>query len=186
MKLAREGDWDGSAVWWDKEERRDHFFYTDAIVPTTTVFFHLKRREFDWNTYEDLSEIRIGATLEYTYGKDFDAAEAAGIIQTERAPNDETSLRKLLKGRIDVFPGGLMTTYTLIRDTFSQEDAAQFTHHSKPIAQRKLYLLLSKKAPGNERMRDQFNEGLRMLKENGKLEQIIADGLAGKYDAKLE
>ena len=29
-------------------------------------------------------------------------------------------------------------------------------------------------------------EGLRMLKESGRWDEIIADGLAGKYDAKEE
>lgn len=186
MVLARKGQWDGTAVWWDKEERREHFFYTDAVAPTTTVFFHLKSRGFDWNTYEDLRELKIGATLEYTYGKNFEAAEAAGIIRTERVPHDETSLKKLLKGRIDVFPGGLMTTYAQIRDTFRKEDAALFMHHFKPIAQRPVYLLLSKKVPGNEQMRDRFNEGIGMLKESGRYDQILADGLAGKYDAERD
>ena len=37
-----------------------------------------------------------------------------------------------------------------------------------------------------EQMRDRFNEGLRLLKESGRWDQMIADGLAGKYDTKLE
>ena len=87
---------------------------------------------------------------------------------------------------LDVFPGDVMVTYEQIRKTFSDEEAAHFTHHPKPIAERPVYLILSKKIPGNEQMRDLFNEGLNMLKDSGKWEQIIADGLAGKYDAKPE
>ncbi len=44
-----------------------------------------------------------------------------------------------------------------------------------------MFLLLSKKVPGNEQMLDRFNEGLKQLKESGKYDQIIADALAGKY-----
>ncbi len=44
-----------------------------------------------------------------------------------------------------------------------------------------MYLLLSKKAAGNEAMRDLFNEGLKRLKESGRYDQIIAAALAGKY-----
>ncbi len=186
MKLAREGKWDGTALWWDNEERRKYFFYTDPVVPTITVFFYLKSTEFDWNTYGDLREISIGGTLEYSYSDEFDAAEAAGTIQTNRAANDKTGLKKLLKGRNTVFPGGLMTTYSLIRNTFSEEEAALFTHHPKPIAERPIYLLLSNKVPGNEQMRDRLNEGLRILKESGRYDQILADGLAGKYDTETE
>jgi polar amino acid transport system substrate-binding protein len=185
-KLAKEGKWDGSAIWWDNEERRELFYFTDPVGSTKEAFFHLKTKAFDWTTYEDLRELRIGGTHPYDYGKAFNQAEAAGIIQTERAPNDETSLKKMLKGRIDVFPGDVMVTYEQIRKTFSDEEAALFTHHPKPIAERPVYLLLSKMVPGNEQMLGRFNEGLRMLKESGRWDQIIADGLAGKYDAKSE
>ncbi len=186
FKLAKEGKWDGSAVWWDKAERHQYFIYSDPVIPSITGFFHLKSIKLDWNTYEDLREIRIGGTLGYTYGKEFDAAEAAGIIHVEKVPNDETSLKKLLKGRIDVFPGELMVTYAQIRDTFTEEEAALFTHHPKPLFEEPLYLLLSKKVPANEHMLERFNEGLRMLKESGRWDQMIADGLAGKYDVKQE
>ena len=150
------------------------------------MFFHLKTTAFDWTTYEDLREIGIGGTLQYAYSDEFDAAEAAGTIQTNRAADDKTGLKKLLKGRNTVFPGGLVTTYALIRESFSKEDAARFTHHPRPIAQRPSNLILSKEVPGNEQMRDRFNEGLRMLKESGRWDQILADSLAGKYDAKPE
>ncbi len=75
--------------------------------------------------------------------------------------------------------------YAQIRDTFSQEDAALFTHHPKAINEDPMYLLLNKKAAGNEATRDLFNEGLKRLKESGRYDQIIADVLAGKY-AKLK
>ena len=74
-----------------------------------------------------------------------------------------------------------MVTYAQIRDIFSEEQAALFTHHQKPINDQPMYLMLSKKVPGNEEMRDRFNEGLRQLKESGRYDQIIADALAGEY-----
>jgi polar amino acid transport system substrate-binding protein len=181
FKLAKEGTWDGSVVWVDSDERREYFLYSDPVVPSKMAFFHLKGSDFDWNSYEDLKGIRIGGTLEYAYGKEFDAAEKAGIIKTNRARSDELGLKKLLKGRIEVFPGEVMVTYAQIRDTFSHESAALFTHHPKSIHEEPQYLLLSKKVAGNEAMRDLFNEGLKRLKESGRYDQIIADALAGKY-----
>jgi polar amino acid transport system substrate-binding protein len=106
--LAKEGIWDGSVVWSDSEDRRKDFLYSDSVVPQTTAFFHLKNTKFDWDTYDDLRDDRVGGTLEYFYGTKFDEAEAAGIFKSNRAPDDETGLRKLLKGRIDVFPGTIM------------------------------------------------------------------------------
>ncbi len=93
----------------------EHFLYSDAVVPSKFAFFHLKGSNFDWNSYEDLRGIRIGGTLEYAYSKEFDAAEKAGIIKTNRAPSDEIGLKKLLKGRIEVFPGEVWASTRLSR-----------------------------------------------------------------------
>ncbi len=181
MKLARDGKWDGSAIWYDTEERRADFFYSDPVVPTTMVFFHLKSYQFDWDEFEDLEDVRVGGTSEYSYGTAFDAAEHAGDFRTHRAISDEVGLTNLLKGRIDVFPGELLVTYEQIRDTFSKEDGALFTHHPKHISKTPLYLLLSKEVPDSDEMRDRFNEGLGMLQESGRYDQILADGMGGKY-----
>ena len=181
MKLAREGMWDGTAVWGTSEERLQQFHFSDAVVPTTYVFFHLKTTPFDWDDYDDLGDLKIGGTVEYSYSNTFKAAEAAGIFRTIRGRSDEVSLKNLLKGRIDVFPGEVMVSYEQIRDTFSEQEAALFTHHAKAIVDKPMFVLLNKDVPGNKRMRDLFNEGLRRLKAGGGYDQIIADGLAGKY-----
>ncbi len=181
MKLAREGTWDGSVIWGTSEERLQHFYFTHPVVPITYVFFHLKTTPFDWNTFDDLSDLKVGGTVEYFYSDAFEAAEAAGVFRTIRGRSDEVGLKNLLKGRIDVFPGEVMVSYEQIRDTFSEHEAALFTHHAKAIVDKPMFVLLNKDVPGNKRMRDLFNEGLRQLKAGGKFDQIIADGLAGKY-----
>ncbi len=180
-KLAEDGTWDGTAVWLDSEERREHFHYSDAVVPSKVAFFHLKDSGFDWKSFEDLRDVKVGGTLKYAYGDEFDAAEKAGIIKTDRAQNDQLGLKKLLKGRIEVFPGEIMVTYAQIRDSLSKDEIAMITHHAKHIHEKSQHLLLSKKVPGNEELRDLFNEGLKKLKASGKYDQIIADALAGKY-----
>jgi polar amino acid transport system substrate-binding protein len=181
MKLARDGKWDGTAIWYDTEERRADFFYSDPIAPATNSFFHLKSYQFDWIQFEDLEDLRVGGTSEYSYGAEFDAAEQAGVFRTYRTISDEVGLTNLLKGRIDVFPGEFLVTYKQIRDTFSKEDTDLFTHHPKAISTLPLYLLLSKKVPRNEQIRNLFNQGLRQLKASGKYDEIMADGLGGKY-----
>ncbi len=145
------------------------------------MFFHLKTTPFDWNSYDDLSDLKVGGTVAYFYSDAFEAAEAAGVFRTIRGRSDEVGLKNLLKGRIDVFPGEVMVTYEQIRDTFSEQVAALFTHHAKAIVDKPIFVLLNKDVPGNERMRDLFNEGLRRLKAGGGYDQIIADALAGKY-----
>jgi len=80
-----------------------------------------------------------------------------------------------------VFAGEIMVTYEQARDVFSEEEAASITHNNTPIDERPMFLLLSKMVEGNERLRDLFNQGLKLLKDSGRYDQIIADGIAGKY-----
>ena len=168
-------------MWLDSTERREFFHYSDAVVPSKVAFFHLKGSDFDWKGFEDLKDVLVGGTLKYAYGDEFDAAEKAGLIKTDRAQTDELGLKKLLKGRIKVFPGEIMVTYAQIRDVLSPDKAALLTHHPRLIHEQPQYLLLSKKIAGNEAVRDLFNDGLKQLKASGRYDQIIADALAGKY-----
>lgn len=181
MELAKKGRWDGTAVWSETEERKEDFYYTDAVAHQRLYLFHLRNFPFDWNTLEDLRGTKIGGTVEYSYGEEFDAAEKAGVIFIDRASKDEQGLRKLLKGRIEVFAGEIMVTYEQARDVFSEEEAASITHNITPIDERPMFLLLSKAVEGNERLRDLFNQGLKLLKDSGRYDQIITDGIAGKY-----
>jgi len=182
--LAKKGEFDGSAAWWDRPERREDFFFSDPIAPTTVVFFHSKSLMFNWRTFADLKGLTVGATEGYNYGKEFNEAKETGIINVNISPSDESNLRNLLEGKIDLFPGDLMVTYAQIRDTFSPEESERLTHNPKAIFEEPLFLILSRKVLDNKQMRDRFNEGLTMLKGSGRYDQIITDGLAGKYDIK--
>jgi len=180
--LAKEGEYVGSAAWWDRPERHIDFLFSDPIAPSKVVFFFSNGLDFDWSAFEDLAGLTVGATEGYNYGKEFNEAKRKGIINVEIAPSDEINLNKLLEEKIDVFPGDLMVTHAQIRDTFTAEEAEQFTYNPKPVFEEPLFLILSKKIPDNERLLKRFNEGLAMLKESGRYDKIIADGVAGEYD----
>lgn len=180
--LSKQGQpWNGTGVWLHSEERAAFFYYTDPVVPTTVAFFHLKELGFDWSSIEDLGDVKIGVTLGYSYGPEFDMAVKKGEVSLEESRTDALNLQKILKGRIDVFPGEVMVMYSLIRELFSPEDAAQFTHHSKALHKNSQHLLLSKSNPESEQLVELFNAGLKELKKSGRYDKIIADGLAGKY-----
>lgn len=180
--LSKQGQpWIGTGVWLHSEDRAEFFYYSDPVVPTNVAFFHLKDVGFDWSAIEDLSDLKIGVTLGYSYGPDFDTAVKKGNITTEESRTDELNLQKILKGRIDVFPGEVMVIHSLIREKFSPEIAAQFTHHSKSLHENSQHLLLSKSNPESQQLVEIFNDGLKQLKKSGRYDKIIADGLTGKY-----
>lgn len=180
--LSQKGDlWDGTAVWLHSEDRANSFYYSDPVVQTTTSFFHLKDIEFDWTSIKDLSGMKIGVTLGYSYGADFDSAIKNKLLDADPSRNDELNLQKIQKRRIDIFPGEVMVMYSLIRELFPPDVAEHFTHHPKALLNTPQHLLLSKANPDNEQLMKIFNTGLKQLKESGRYEKIIANGLSGKY-----
>ena len=175
MEMSKRGKWDATFLWKVTDERKPYFNASMPIIEDQDVFFHLKSTEFDWNQIEDLKDIKIGATLGYEYGDAFQKAEKKGIIQVERAADDETSFKKLLGKRMPVFVCSITVGYTLLNKMYNKETVALFTNHPKPIKETTYHLLFSKAVPENEDRLIKFNAGLKKLKENGKIDQYVEE-----------
>lgn len=180
LSLAQEGAWDGSVVWHKTPEREVHFYFSDSVIDNNDVFFHLKSYAFEWQALEDLAALRIGGTIDYNYGAAFMEAEQAGQITVERTSSDEQNFKKLLAGRIDIFPLDLEVGLSLLRTNFTPEEAAQITHHPLPVQTSPFSLMLSKKIERNVELMTLFNAGLQELKDSGRLQQIIDEARQGK------
>lgn len=185
-ELARQGQWDASAVWWPTEETREYFWVSDPVIETSFVFFYMKNQAFDWEKIEDLKDFKIGTTLGYDYGKEFMAALQEEAIAVDESPQDELNYKKLLRGRIDIFPNDPLVGYAQIKNTFSPEIAKRFTHHPKEFEKSTLSLIISKKSEQGRIFLEKFNAGLEKLKQSGKLNQMLKDLHDGRYDKQVE
>lgn len=181
MYYAKNGTFDGTAIWSRKPEREQDFYFSDQVLSTKWVFFHRKDFTFDWKTIDDLKNIPIGATIAYVYGEGFEEAERSGKIDVDRAPHDELNFRKLLAGRIKLFPQEIEAGYAQMQKIFKPEEKEQITHHAKPFKDDPHYLLLSNKLQNNQRLMELFNKGLKKLKDSGKIDQYIKESRAGDY-----
>lgn len=184
LNLAKKGKFDGTFLWFDTPERREDFYISDPVVDIQYVFWHLKEFEFSWEAMEDLKNLKIGGTVGYNYGDDFQKAEEEKKIAVERIDKDEQNFKKLLKGRIKVFPNDLDAGYEILAKNFKPEETELFTYHKKPLRAAPHHLLLSKKVEKNKKMLEIFNNGLKQLKESGKFDQYVTESRQGKYRQK--
>ena len=175
--LAERGDWDGSAVWFSSDARRDSFYVSDPVIISEYVFFHRRDMAFDWEELDDLESYQIGVTRNYDYGTLFSEAEETGKISTETVSSDELNFQKLAAGRIDLFPVDRVVGLHMIRSEFDEEQAEALTWHPQPVRQEALHLLLSREVAGNEQRMEAFNEGLRTLREENRIEYFLVDAL---------
>ncbi len=182
FKNAQNGNWDASVVWSKNAEREKTFLYSDPIFSTETVFFFLKKKAVEFTTLEALGEkdLRLGATIGYSYTPEFEVLEKAGSLRVTRVVKDEQSLRKLLKGRLDLFIVEKNVGLTLINQLFTEAEAATFGY-TKAVADRPYFLIISKKCPNAKQLLQKFNAGLKKLNAAGKVEKMMGDSNKGVY-----
>lgn len=160
---AEGGKYQGSVVWSYEKERGEVFHFSDTLFEGRSVFFHLKKSSFDWKTFDDLLQYRVGGTVGYTY-----EFEKNPRIKVERADSDLDNFKKLLVGRFDIFPSDIKVGYAVLRGNLPAEDAAQITHHPRAYNVVTYHLILSKKHPDGARLLATFNRGLKKLRESGR------------------
>ncbi|MES2295405.1 MAG: transporter substrate-binding domain-containing protein [Pseudomonadota bacterium] len=175
LALAKTAEWNGSLIWVRTAERTRDFDFSDPVVDLSSVFFHLKTLRFKWTTLDDLAAYRIGVTNGYSYGPGFADAVKAGKLRVEVVPSDELNFRKLLKGRIDLFLDNRLAGQALLAKIFTPEEAARIVVGSDYVGTRPLGLMLNRRLAQNKELMNEFNAGLKRLRESGELDRILSD-----------
>jgi polar amino acid transport system substrate-binding protein len=184
IAMAERGEITATCCWFGNEDRRQRFLLTEPLYDVHYVFFHLKDYEFDWNDFDDLKGVSIGGIHEYYYGHEFTEYESAGRLHVERVPSDEINFRKLMAGRIDLYPvAGIESGYALLKEQFTEDERLKISYHPKNFMEDpRMYLLVSKHHPDAENLLSLFNQGLAMIKESGLYYEMV-DEMRRKYSS---
>ena len=178
---VKTGDWDASAIWAITPEREKDVLFSDPIIRNTTVLFFNKDKYRDWNSFEDLSGLVIGATNGYFYGKAFKKAEEQGLIIVERTNTESHNFKKLAANRLDAVAAEVDTGYYIMRGMFDNKEISSVQVNNKAIASFNNHLVISKKLDNAAELITTFNQGLKKLNESGKVNQYLQESREGKY-----
>lgn len=180
LKMAQEGSIDGTFLWYKTPEREPFFYFSEQpLAEMTVVFFHLKKFDFTWKTFDDLKKYRIGAAIGYHISDQFDEYAKAGKINVKRIKSDTQILKMLIRNRLDLFPQDILVGYGQIYKTFPRHIAMLFTNSAKPLTSRPAYLLLSKQSPDSQELIKLFDKGLHTLKQNGQYDAYFDELISG-------
>lgn len=176
FELAKNGEYEGTFGWSQIPEREAHFLFSSPVFSGSDVFFFRRDFGFEWDgNLEYLSGKKIGRTLSYSYGQEFDRFARPPTAQIDLAPTDVLNMTKVLNGRIELFPLDWLVGVGLLAKDFSADDAAQIACHPTPLRVAEYRLLLSKKSEKAAETMRQFNQGLDLLRQRGRLDEILAD-----------
>ncbi len=177
LVYAKSGKAEATAIWRFSEKRNQRFLYSEAIIENGNVFFHLKKRPFSWQGFNDLKGYTVGCTTSYLYGEAFNEAAKNGVFKTSTIPSEELNFKKLLRGKIDLLPSNKFTGNHILKFKFSPQQAAKITFHPKLIEPQTLHLLFSRMSGNSKYFSARFNAGLAKLKKSGKFAQYLQSGL---------
>lgn len=181
LVLAENGKVDATSFWYFSEEKQKQFIYSQPISEHKELFFHLKGKSYpQWQQLSDLKGIKIGATRGYTYTENFWKLGEQGELSIFVTNSDELNFKKLLAGRIDLFPAAEMVAWQLLRKIDPQAKDKLATLE-KPLALQHGHLLFPRALKRSETLVKQFNEALSSMKADGTLEKYYQDMREGIY-----
>lgn len=163
MAMAKSGEVDGIMGAYYKKDREAAFKYSSPIGQSQLAFYKQRSKPYRYASLNDLKGKTVGIVRGYTYTPEFDSASG---IKKDQSDNLQAALRKLLAGRVDfVLDDQRVIAYELKKSMAAQ--ASQVEALSPPLQVNKLFVLISKKAPGADKKLNDFNRGIDIIKKNG-------------------
>lgn len=171
-----------SAVWMHKTEREIDFIYSDSVLTEQFVFFHLKERQFDWKSINDLKTLNIGGINASSYGPELDKALSQDKILIDRVIRPQQNFNKLIHNRIDLFPFELNVGHAILKKHLSIDEQEKITYHPKPYLNNSSFVLFPKSIKGSKALSLLFNKALKKFKSSGQYDAYIKNFQQGYYD----
>lgn len=177
LAMVEAGRYAVSAVWSCTESRSREFVYSAPILPYQYVFYYRTEDTFDWVDFDDLRGKKIGLTQDYSYGDTLGDAIKSGLINADVTTSDIANFKKLLIGRIDLFPMDPVVGEAMIENWLGSR-APLLSFHPKPLRIAFYHLLFDKDDSKASELRRAFNRGLGELRESGRYETIILNAVS--------
>ena len=167
--MARAGIYDGYFPEYFTESLKSDYLVSEPFPGGPLVFFKRKSESIAFKTLSDLKDYKIGVVRGYVNTKEFDEAD---YLHKEVADNDLTNLRKLVRKRLDLIVADkFVGTHLLKQNMPGKVDEVEIM--TPFLEEKSLHLCISKKVPDAPAKIKAFNEGLKIIKDNGTFAAIL-------------
>ena len=172
-KLAAECKVDGMFPPWDKPERRAWGIFSDPIPPANEIGFyrHNDNSEVLSDLKSNKDNISVGIVNGYVYPDSF----LNSGMQTKVVNTDLNNLKKLLRKRIDLALLDKAQAKYLINTQIEEKHRNRLTWVEPSIQKNEQYLVMCKKAVNADKKIADFNAGLKIITDNGRVDEILSE-----------
>src|SRR5471030_168317 len=170
------GLYDGGFGWAHAADRDRKLLYSDNSIYTfRMVFFQRRGDDHPWKTLADLAPLQIGTTLGDHYSDEFSALQETSKLHVQVAASDLNNMRKLLVGRIDLFPMEEEAGKLLIQGALTPAEQNLLSCQSVAISAVPTFLVLRRTLPRAQELIARFDRGYRQLLESGRLAKMMEE-----------
>lgn len=160
-----------------------HCRHVEGFVPSEPIGFgslglvENVEAPITWRSIDDLGEqqLQIGTVLGYANTDEFDEKAGTGWLKVVPAADDLTTLRKLLRKRIDAAViDKLVLSYLLATESSIAEGQTALAFDERPLDEKTLYLCFND-TPDGHALRARFNEGLAQIDVEATIERYFLE-----------
>lgn len=170
LEGAKAGVYDGVLGIYYNEERSAFLAYTDPLYQDRNVFFKRTADHIDGASLKDLTPYTIGIVQGASFSAEFDSAT---YLKKEAASSNELNIKKLVKGRIDLFAVEDKNYVLYLVNTQYPEWKGVIEPIDIPLGYSNLHVAISRKVKGYQAVVDAFNKGLREIVADGTMDRIL-------------
>lgn len=167
LVMAKDGRYDGIFTLWYRKEREKWFVYSTPLATDVIGFFKLKKKKITFDKLTDLKPYSIGTVRGYANPEAFVKAD----LKCEESIDDLQNIKRLIYRRIDlILIGRIMGRYLIKKDFPTYLDKIEWMGVS--LTEDKQYLGISKKSKGYQKKVTDFNDGYRLLLQDGTIKNL--------------
>lgn len=163
------GEVDGMLGSYYSEGKLGTHAFAQPVIQVRENFFHLKGKEISYSALKDLEPYTIGVFG----GSDIETSLKRSNLKTEAVEDQRQNLEKLLEGSVDLIIGPTEEILHILNTNFPDVNKNQLSMLSPAYQQNDVYLAFSKQHPQHEKLVEEFNKGLNLIRSNGKYDEIL-------------
>ncbi len=133
------------------------------------VFFKRTEDDIKYSKLEDLKPYKIGTGFGYGYPEKFVKADYLTKVEAYKL---KTNITRLLHKRIDLIIGSRKAILFYLKQNYPDR-INSLEILGNPLETLSLYVLFSKNKPNYKQKIEDFNRGLKMIKEDGTYQKIM-------------
>ncbi|MBC3864330.1 transporter substrate-binding domain-containing protein [Undibacterium jejuense] len=146
-------------------------FSNESIVNQKIYFYGRKSDKFAFNgDFSSLHKVRIGVLHNVSYGPEFDNARSKLLI--DEANSMESNIKKLIAGRIDLFPSNAYSASYFINAPGNKDFADKIVQLPVPLSAVPSFLGFAKPKRLTE-LRDRFDEEVVKFFASDKYSELL-------------